>query len=1097
MNVYVAQAALQYAAPGVVLLYYIGAIAISLCTLQKGQKQGRSRSHQIIRAVIAFVLVTYIIQSALLLADSFALVPKISSVAANVNAISSALLWSVLIIVLRRTKRPIWYPYSGSWLITLALEIPLFSVSASQLAVTPPIQIVLYATWAGRSIALLGLLAMHTATELKISRLRIDEEAAPLLNPKIPPASSQNQSYGSIAANGDAHAPSSDLEDSEGEDEADKKAKKKRQLVTERLKKDGNWLTYLQGFSVFIPLIWPSRRPRLYLNMVGCGVCVLCARVLQIAVPYQMGIIVDTLTSGKGSVYKAIGLYILLRWAQSYSGIAMIESLLWQPIQQHSYTTITTAAYNQIMELSIDFHNDKQSGELYKAITQGSSITDLLEMAVFQIGPMAIDVVVGFWYLNHLFGPYMALIALATTISYLSITTYYNVKQTKIRREYLELARTQNQVMYDTVGSWTTVSYFNRIPYEEQRYEKAVKLYSARLLSYSRIGYLYRAICKLPLESGMCCALLLAAYQIKHGAYSVGDFVILLTYWSVFTGGLKGPMTFFAHAHQNLLNDLVDAERLLQVLQHKRKVIDGPRTFELKGGAVEFKDVGFSYDGRKQIIQHLSFTAQPGQKIALIGETGGGKSTLLKLLFRFYDVTAGTLLIDGQDVREVTLESLRSHIGVVPQDPSMFNDTVMNNVRYSRLDATDEEVMQACKAAAVHEKVMSFTDGYSSIVGEKGVKLSGGELQRLAIARAILKDPGIILLDEATSSVDTDTESQIQKALFELTKGRTTITVAHRLSTVVDADIILVIKDGTILEQGPPKQLLVAKGKYYDLWCKQVGISFKAEESKADKAADEREAPKEVEQARPGSREQQKQWRPDAPEFVPRQFQGHVRSNTQRQQPMLDLATGTGGDTTRKGRATNNSTTTGEPSQGKRRRAREGINNATTTTCVEGATDKADNNVAEIVANDSDGIRKRTRLNRARRRNMSKSEPTGSSMSTGEGAIDADAAPEGPEGTQAPERRRVSAPSNTPSGDSSKAAVQGRRSRRKQWRVRHPGSSQPLSETQSARTSGTWSSEPGLPEDSAPTTSPVEKNENGEDPSGNQGKGNVRFARDA
>ncbi|KAL8959364.1 MAG: hypothetical protein Q9193_003764 [Seirophora villosa] len=1092
-NAHVAQAALQYAAPVIVLLYYVGALAVSLCTLQKGQKQGSSRSHRIIRAAIGFVFVTYIVQSALLVADSFALLPKISSVAANVNAISSALLWSVLIIVLRRTKRPIWFPYSGSWLITLAYEAALFSLFTSQHAVTTPIQIVLYATWAGRSVALLALLAMLTTNVLKIRRSRIDEEAASLLKPKLPPGSGQNQSYGSIAANDDAHALSSDSEDSEPETEANKKSKEKKKLVNERLKKDGDWLTYLRGFSIFIPLVWPSRRPRLHLNIVGCGVCLLCGRVLQIAVPYQLGIIVDTLTKGEGSVYKAIGLYILLRWVQSSSGLAMVQTLLWQPVKQWSYTAITTAAYNQIMELSIDFHNDKQSGEIYKAITQGSSITDLLDMVVFSVGPMAIDVIIGFWYLNHLFGPYMALTALATTISYLSTTTYYNVKQSNIRREYLELARTQNQVMYDTVGSWTTVSYFNRIPYEEQRYEKAVKLHSAKVLSYSRMGYLYRAICKLPLESGLCCALLLAAYQIRHGAYSVGDFVVLLTYWSVFTG----PMSFFAYAHQSVLNDLVDAERLLQVLQRKRKVEDGPRTFVLKGGAVEFKDVGFSYDGCKQIIQGLSFTAQPGQKIALIGETGGGKSTLLKLLFRFYDVTAGTLSIDGQDVRDVTLESLRSHIGVVPQDPSMFNDTVMNNVRYSRLDATDEEVMQACKAAAVHDKILSFTDGYSSTVGEKGVKLSGGELQRLAIARAILKDPDIILLDEATSSVDTDTESRIQSALFELTKGRTTITVAHRLSTVVDADIILVIKDGTIVEQGPPKELLAAKGNYYDLWCKQVGIAFQIGESNADKATEERDAPKEVEQARPGSREQQKQWRPDAPEFFPRQFQGQVMSHTQGRQPTTGNATGTDADAAKQGPTTSGKTSTREPSQGKRQRARDGMDTAVTSTSVEGAADKSADDVAEILANDSDGIRKRTRLSRARRRNMSKSEPTGTSMSTGEGAVDADAAPEGSRGIQSPERRRVSAPSNPPSGDSSKAAVQGRRSRRKHWRVQHQGSSQPQSETRSARTSATWSSEPGLSEPSTPTTTPAEKSGDGEGQSGNQGKGSVRFARDA
>ncbi len=248
---------------------------------------------------------------------------------------------------------------------------------------------------------------------------------------------------------------------------------------------------------------------------------------------------------------------------------------------------------------------------------------------------------------------------------------------------------------------------------------------------------------------------------------------------------------------------------------------DGPGEFKFGGGAIEFNSTNFSYDSKKTIIKDLNFSASPGQKVALVGETGSGKSTILKLLFRFYEVSSGSVKIDGQDVRDVTLESFRRAIGVVPQDPNLFNDTVMNNVRYSRLDATDEEVMEACKAAAVHDKILTFTNGYASVVGENGVKLSGGEIQRIAIARAMLKDPKIILLDEATSAVDSQTESLIQTALRRLTKGRTTFVIAHRLSTVMDADVMLVIKDGSIVEQGLPKELLKNKGEFYDLWTLQ------------------------------------------------------------------------------------------------------------------------------------------------------------------------------------------------------------------------------------------------------------------------------------
>lgn len=262
---------------------------------------------------------------------------------------------------------------------------------------------------------------------------------------------------------------------------------------------------------------------------------------------------------------------------------------------------------------------------------------------------------------------------------------------------------------------------------------------------------------------------------------------------------------------------------MLTLLHQQPTVPDGPATLELSKGVVRFDHVSFSYDGAKVIVKDLNFAAESGQTIALVGASGG-ISTVLKLLFRFYDVTHGSITIDDQDVRGVTLESLRQRIGVVPQDLALFNDTVMNNVRYSRLDATDEDVFEACKAAAVHENIIAFTDGYTFVVGENGIKLSGGEMQRLAIARAILKDPKIILLDEATSSVDTHTEQQIQRALGALTHGRTTFLVAHRLSTIMDADIILVIKDGMIAEQGSPRDLLEAKGELFHLWTLQNGV---------------------------------------------------------------------------------------------------------------------------------------------------------------------------------------------------------------------------------------------------------------------------------
>ena len=343
-------------------------------------------------------------------------------------------------------------------------------------------------------------------------------------------------------------------------------------------------------------------------------------------------------------------------------------------------------------------------------------------------------------------------------------------------------------------------------------------------------------------------------------------------YWGNFIGGLG----FIVHAQREIRYSLVNAESMLELFQRKPTVKDGPNHFMLKTGTIDFRDVGFSYDGKKETIQDFTFSAGPGQKIALVGETGGGKSTVLKLLFRFYDVQHGKILIDDQDIKDLTLQSLRQCIGVVPQDPVLFNDSVMENVRYSKLGASDEEVIEACKGAAIHDKILTFTEGYQTVVGENGVKLSGGELQRIAIARVILKNPEIILLDEATSAVDTETEAHIQDALQKLAKGRTTITIAHRLSTVTNSDIIVVIKGGKLVEQGSPQALLEAKGKFSELWLKQAGINPAPRDHVA--VTEKPASPTDASQA--GENEgnmrlseafvsSAKSLRPTAPEFVP------------------------------------------------------------------------------------------------------------------------------------------------------------------------------------------------------------------------------------
>ncbi|KAI7187480.1 putative ABC transporter, partial [Hortaea werneckii] len=372
----------------------------------------------------------------------------------------------------------------------------------------------------------------------------------------------------------------------------------------------------------------------------------------------------------------------------------------------------------------------------------------------------------------------------------------------------------------EAINNWQTVSHFNRGAYEVNRYRNTLDDFNKAEWRYYVSFYLGGSGQSLVMLVGRLAAHALAAYRVAQGRAPIGHFVTLTAYWRT----VEGPLASVSWSIRRVSAMLTDSERLLQLMLTKPSVTDAPNATQLvvKAGEVTFDHVDFSYDPRKPTLKDVSFTARPGQTIALVGETGGGKSTILKLLYRYYDINGGAIRIDGQDIRHVTLDSLRDSFGMVPQDPSLFNVTLMDNIKYARLDATDDEVKEACKAAAIHDKIESFPDSYASKVGERGVKLSGGELQRVAIARAILRQPQLVLLDEATSMIDAETESLIQKAFRRLTSGRTTFVVAHRLSTIQHADLILVVSDGKIVEHGTHEELFRKNGKYVALWSKQL-----------------------------------------------------------------------------------------------------------------------------------------------------------------------------------------------------------------------------------------------------------------------------------
>lgn len=377
--------------------------------------------------------------------------------------------------------------------------------------------------------------------------------------------------------------------------------------------------------------------------------------------------------------------------------------------------------------------------------------------------------------------------------------------------------------------SYETVKYFNAEQYEFNRYRGAVGDFQKAeyhvLFSLTLLNTCQNTVFMM----GLLTTCFICAYQVSIGQRDVGSFVTLLTYMAQ----LQGPLNYFGTFYRTIQSALINAERMLELFREQPTVVDSPRAMPLSmcKGDIRFQNVEFSYDTRKPALNGLTFHCEPGTTTALVGESGGGKSTVFRLLFRFYNSQKGQLLVDGHDVQDLTIDSVRKHIGVVPQDTVLFNETLMYNLKYANQDASDEEVFEACRAASIHDKIMAFPDGYNTKVGERGLRLSGGEKQRVAIARTILKNPRIILLDEATAALDTDTEEHIQRALSTLSHGRTMLVIAHRLSTITTADRILVLNEGQVAESGTHEELLAMKGRYASMWRKQIRAQKAAAEA--------------------------------------------------------------------------------------------------------------------------------------------------------------------------------------------------------------------------------------------------------------------------
>ncbi|MCJ1473824.1 hypothetical protein MMC13_002476 [Lambiella insularis] len=1109
---------LHYVTPFAVALYYVIATAVGICMLQSSTHDGKS-PHTAILVVMFVVMVTYICEDGIILSQLSAADNPLATTDSNIYVLASLLVWFVLTATLLTSESYLWYPYCGSWLITLFSEILVVSLNLSHFHPSSRHQYAQIALGALRMILLVCLPALTLFyLRPKNSEPHNDEESVSLLKhaQEISPESQKSAgSYGSTATCVTTGTISTTAEGADRlAQEEDKKDREGRQRVQKRLKETGNWWAYAKSYSLFFRYIWPTRKYRLQVNMVGVGMCIAALRVLNVLVPRQLGILVNSLGhTGISRPFVELSIYICLASLESHAGVSALKTYLWLPVEIYAHQSIDSASYDHIMSLSCDFHDNKQSGELYTAMSQGRSVIELLETLLYELAPMLIDLIVACIFVYYLFDAYMVLIVTSTMIVYLWVSLYLTVLQTNARRHHLVASRRAWQVLYDTMGGWRTVQYFNRLRHASGIYSASVYARMEARRRYHMTFYISDGMQGLILDFGLYGACFYAVYQVIRGNSNVGQFVTLFTYWA----NLAGPLNTLSAAHRHSLENLVDAEQLLELFQTKPTIADGPDRLRLENAEIDFSHVKFSYDGNKTIINDMSFHVEAGQTIALIGETGGGKSTILKLLFRFYDITEGSILIDGQDIRGVTVESLREHIGVVPQDPSLFNDTIMNNVRYAKLDATPEEVMEACRAAAIHDKIETFTNKYDSKVGENGVKLSGGELQRVAIARAILKNPKIILLDEATSSVDSETESKIQKALDTLSRGRTTFVVAHRLSTVVDADLILVIKDGTILEQGPPAELLKSKGKYYHLWAKQMGIQIGTEDAEdqienADSKVDgldrtgnedgpgdsgpssasgsevppneadvstkkaKRPTPRKVSNSKykVSTALGRKIFRPDAPEFVPRYQRSTTASGSQEAHQHHHEAAS--GKVTEKDGISDK----GKVQRPRKRKPKQNDSTATVNSAFTDVINGDGSNDTQQQPIDKQDSEQKDKKPRNNRRQQAKSEPLNQEQlqNQADGASElAGVATESSESR--PMRnlsRRVTAPSDPPSGPSilpSGTSSQRRRSRHRHWKAKNREASA-NSGTQDSAIGQSWTSDvPSVGPPTAPFTSPA------------------------
>ncbi len=581
----------------------------------------------------------------------------------------------------------------------------------------------------------------------------------------------------------------------------------------------------LRTFATLLPFLWPQGRSDLKARVLLALLSLILAKAANVMVPLVLGDAVDQLGNldNEAHLWLGIPLAVILAYGIfRLSSLALNElrDALFARVAQHAVRALALRVFEHLHSLSIRFHLSRKTGALNRFIDRGTnSVRFLLSFVAFNVVPTVIELLLIGGILWALFGFVYTAITIVTIALYVWLTFVITTWRTRIRREMNDAENDIGSRTVDSLLNFETVRYFNNESHEVARLDEALADYekaavrtreSLSLLNVAQAGVV---------TLGVTLMLVLAAFDIRNGDMTVGDFVVVNTYLLQ----VAIPLNILGTVYREIRQSMVDMENLFALVDEQTDVADAPdaKILRPQGGVIEFQDVSFSYEANRNILKDINLAVDAGTTTAIVGPTGSGKSTISRLLLRFYDPQAGRILIDGQDLRELTQHSLREAIGVVPQDTVLFNDTIYYNIAYGNPKANEDQVLAAAKAAQLDHFIQRLPKRYQTLVGERGLKLSGGEKQRVAIARALLRDPEIFFFDEATSSLDSTTEREIQSNFAELSKGKTSLVIAHRLSTIVEADQILVLADGTITERGTHPTLLAENGLYAKLWREQ------------------------------------------------------------------------------------------------------------------------------------------------------------------------------------------------------------------------------------------------------------------------------------